>query len=318
MTTNEAPRVSVVLPVHNGGNDLRDAIDSILAQTVVDLDLVVVDDASSDDSLAIARAVSDSRIRVFALDTNRGLAATLNFGIEQAKAPLIARQDQDDVSHPTRLARQLEVLDACPGIVLIGTWARIVRRREDGADELTGLHHHPTTDAELRVRLLWNNPFVHSSVVFRRDAFELAGRYGTDPVANWPEDYDLWVRLAKVGEIANVPEELVTYRQTTGGMSDAYEERIRAGVIRIGSRQLASSTGLEVGDAQLVELVRILNGLPSPRVSPVATLRRVRLFLRVSRNAGRSSLAVQNLRIQGAAKLAIRSLAPRHATIRAK
>lgn len=310
--TGAAPGVSVVLPVYNGAEHLRASIDSILAQTYDDFELVIVDDASTDDSLAVARAVADPRVHIVALGRNGGLAAALNAGIAVAAAPVIARQDQDDLADSRRLERQLAALDQDPGIVLVGTWARIVRPDGAGGWEPAGVHHHPVGDAELRLRLLWNNPFVHSSVAFRRTAFEQAGRYGTDPALNWPEDFDLWVRMAPLGRLANVPEELVTYRQTAGGMSDAHRDRIREGVVRIASRNLAAATDRAPGDPRIQALARVLNSVPTPTTTPIEALQRARTFLRAcsrSAPAGRSALSA--VRARWAAKIVLRSLDPR-------
>ncbi len=214
-----SPRVSVVLPVYNGGEHLHASIESVLHQTMTELELVVVDDGSTDNTLEIATSFADPRISVIALESNVGLAEALNRGIDQAKAGLIARQDSDDVSLPDRLSRQLELFTREDSMVLAGTWASITRSLPGGNQQVVGQHRHPTTDAELRFRLLWNNPFVHSSVVFRRDAFEAAGGYGTDPATSWPEDYDLWSRLMDFGTLANLPEVLVEYRQSPEGIS---------------------------------------------------------------------------------------------------
>jgi hypothetical protein len=305
----------VVLPVYNGAEHLRESIDSILAQTHADLELVIVDDASTDDSLAIARATDDPRVRIVALDRNGGLAAALNAGIDAARAPVIARQDQDDLAAPDRLARQLVVLADDPGTILVGTWARIVRPDGAGGWEASGQHHHPVADDELRLRLLWNNPFVHSSVAFRRAAFEQAGRYRTDPLS-WPEDYDLWVRMAPLGRLANVPAELVTYRQTSGGMSDAYRERISDGVQRIASRNLALVSGLAADDATIVAIARVLNGLPQGKASASEAWHRVRVFLSASHKAAPGgSPRLLAVRGRWAGKLAIRSVAPGWGTL---
>ena len=106
----QSPRVSVVLPVYNGGAHLHASIESVLRQTMTELELVVVDDGSTDNTLEIATSFADPRISVIALESNVGLAEALNRGIDQAKAGLIARQDSDDVSLPDRLSRQLELM----------------------------------------------------------------------------------------------------------------------------------------------------------------------------------------------------------------
>ncbi|MHB1067124.1 MAG: glycosyltransferase family 2 protein [Candidatus Nanopelagicales bacterium] len=309
-----SPVVSVVLPVYNGAEHLRAAIESVLAQDFADIELVVVDDASTDGSLAVAESFADPRITIVALPRNGGLAAALNHGIERARGTLIARQDQDDVSAPTRLSTQVALLAREPETVLVGTWATIVRQRPDGEWVIVGRHQHPTADERLRFRLLWNNPFVHSSVVFRRSAFDSAGGYGTDPEESFPEDYDLWSRLARFGRLANVPEELVTYRESPGAMTKASADRVQAGVLRIACRSLAAATSTDAHDPQVITLARTLNGLPSPPVSLGQAARRVSLFERAASCAcPRVSPRLLVDRARWSGKVLVRSLRPARA-----
>lgn len=307
-----APRVAVVLPIFNGEVHLRESIDSILAQTFVDFELVLVDDASTDSSLKIAREYEDSRIRVLALQENRGLAAALNAGIAYSSAPVIARQDQDDISHPHRLEYQLELLDREPRIVLVGSHARIIALTEKGEWAMNGRLQHPATDQELRLRLLWNNPFVHSSVAFRRTAFEESGGYATQPGLSLPEDYDLWSRMSAYGSLANIPEELVTYRQTMGGMSEVLRDSIREGVVRIATANLAAASGLAPADPRLKDLAMVLNSVPARRASMYLALERMRTFLRAcDRVAPRRTPRLVAVRARWATKILSRSLDPR-------
>jgi len=278
---------------------------------MTDLELVVVDDGSTDNSLKIATSFSDPRITILELGENIGLAAALNRGINRARSAIIARHDQDDISAPDRLERQLRFLDVQPELVLVGTWATIVRASPNGDWEVTGHHRHPTTDAQLRLRLLWNNPFVHSSVTFRRDAFEAAGGYGTDPVNSWPEDYDLWSRMMDYGRLANIPYELVTYRETPGGMSHAYTDRIREGVVRIASRNLGRASGRGPDDETVTAVARCLNSQPMSRVGAGASLRRLSLFSKaVRRTCPHPSFGDLREQTRWSGKLLVRSLMP--------
>ena len=121
--------VSVVLPVYNGAKYLRDAIDSMLAQSYANFELIIIDDGSTDDSINIISAFNDPRIRLYSQE-NQGLAATLNRGITLAKGAYIARQDQDDVSLPNRLSKQAAFLETNPDYGMVGTWASIWERNE--------------------------------------------------------------------------------------------------------------------------------------------------------------------------------------------
>ena len=303
--------MSVVLPMHNGERWAGEAIRSVLAQTVDNLELVIVDDASTDSSLEVASSFTDPRISILELKENVGLAAALNRGIHQTRAGIIARHDQDDISAPDRLEKQLSLLGVQADVVLVGTWATVIRPTLHGDWEVAGHHRHPTTDAELRLRLLWNNPFVHSSAVFRRDAFEAAGGYGTDPVNNWPEDYDLWSRMMHHGHLANVPEELVIYRETAGGMSHAYRDRIAEGVVRIASRNLGQATGRSPDDPTVRAVARSLNSQPTSRVGAAESLQRLSLFSKaVQQTCPRSGIGLVGARLRWSGKLLVRSLAP--------
>ena len=309
---DSSARVSVVLPVFNGAQYLREAIDSVLAQSLQDFELIIVDDASTDDSLAIARSYEAEHVRIVELQSNLGLAAALNAGMATASAPLIARQDQDDISHPRRLQRQVDLLDANPHVILVGAWARIISQNEEGDWVVTGSHRHPVDNDELHLRLLWNNPFVHSAVVFRRESWVAVGGYGDDSLDHFPEDFDLWSRMAALGGLANVGEELLTYRQTVGGMSDAQRERIRNGVLNIARRNLASAAGIDQDDPRIQGLARVLNSVPTATVSPAQAWQRARVLQRaVSAVAPGHAPRLLASRAKWTGKVVARSLDPR-------
>lgn len=302
--------VSVVLPVYNGEACLRDSIDSVLRQENVNLELVIVDDSSGDSSREIVASVSDDRVVVRNLGANAGLANALNVGIDMARGQLIARQDQDDISHPLRLWKQQLYLRANPEVVVLGTWATIVRPSTEGGWVRVGEHRHPTTDDELRVRLLWNNPFVHSSVMMRRETFHSSGGYGTDPLENWPEDYDLWSRMARRGRLANLPESLVEYRETPEGMSRVESARIRRSVSRIAVRNMAQALRRSDVNAELVEIVDTLNGQSGSKTTASGALSRVLIFWRACGSARRGGRGLYWMRLRWSFKLLVRSLRP--------
>jgi hypothetical protein len=214
------PLVSVVLPVFNGADRVGEAVDSILRQTFRDFELIAINDGSTQDDTAsvldaLARANGDDRLRVVHLERNRGLARVLNHGISLARGRYIARQDHDDVSHPRRLEAQVDYLEAHPRCGLLGTRAEIWI-----GDKPTGRYHdHPPDNAALQFELLTGNPFVHSSVMIRNAALDAVGVYSTDDGRQPPEDYELWSRLARQFEVANLPERLVIYREMPQSLS---------------------------------------------------------------------------------------------------
>ncbi len=219
MTT---PAVSVLMGVWNGAPRVREAIESVLAQTMGDLELVVVDDGSTDATASILGSFDDARVRV-TRQSRGGLTSALRSALDLARAPLLARLDADDVALSERLERQRDFLERHPEVGLLGTAAREV----DAAGREIGVVRPPTEDAVLRCALIRHNPFVHSSIMMRRTALEQAGGY--DPSFPVAQDYDLWMRMSRVTRMANLPEALVVRRLLPGRISATRDaERLRA------------------------------------------------------------------------------------------
>jgi len=156
-----SPIVSVILPVYNGLPYLEEALDSVLTQSFRDFELIVINDGSTDGSAAIIENLHDPRIRFFQ-QTNKGLATTLNRAISLARGKYIARQDQDDVSLPTRFERQVAFLDANQEAGMVGTGAEIWV----GNERTNRFLQHPADNAAIKFGLLFDNHFVHSSAIF--------------------------------------------------------------------------------------------------------------------------------------------------------
>jgi GT2 family glycosyltransferase len=211
---SKPPRVSVVMPNHNGGPWLAEAVDSVLAQTLADFELLVIDDGSTDGSpeLLDRYARLDPRVKLIR-QPRRGLTEALNRGLAAARAPLFARLDSDDIARPMRLQRQAAFLDAHPDIGLVGSWARQI----DVNGRPRGERKPRTDPADLARDLERANPFVHSSIMARTGL--LRGLGGYRPVFEAAEDYDLWLRLAEAAEVANLPEFLISYRMHDGAVS---------------------------------------------------------------------------------------------------
>ena len=216
------PAVSVLMGVWNGAPHVREAVESVLSQTVKDLELIVIDDGSTDSTPRMLAAFSDPRLRI-ERRARGGLTRALNAALGLARAPLVARLDADDVARPERLERQLAFLASHPDVGLLGTGALLI----DASGREIGVVRPPTDDAAIRSALIRRNPFVHSSMVVRRSPVERAGGYDeTFPVA---QDYDLWLRASALTHMANLPEPLVVRRLLAGRVSEAREtERLRA------------------------------------------------------------------------------------------
>ncbi|MFO0453460.1 MAG: glycosyltransferase family 2 protein [Pseudomonadota bacterium] len=239
--------MSVVLPVYNGPRYVRLAIDSMLAQSFRDFELIVIDDGSRDTTPEVLSQIGDPRVRVITQE-NRGLPATLNRGIELARGEYVARQDHDDYSRPERLARQVAYLDAHPACALVGTWAEII----EGATATGRVHAHPCENVALKLELLFDNPFVHSSVMLRRAVVTAGGGYCTDRDRQPPEDYELWSRIVRKHEVANLPEMLHTYREVPGSMSRLGPAPFRTRLVRLAAENLAWWSGRSAGHPQAI------------------------------------------------------------------
>ena len=209
------------MPVYNAVRHLDAAIASIRAQTLAELELIVVDDGSTDDSadLLARHAAADPRISVLRIP-HAGVATALNHGINAARAPLIARMDGDDEALPDRLERQMAFLSARPDVVVLGTGLEVIDLQGRPIET-----NPPITDpADIHELLLLGNCLAHPTVMMRRDAVLAAGGYR--PAFTAAEDYDLWLRLSERHALANLPDRLLRYR-THGGQATARHWRVR-------------------------------------------------------------------------------------------
>ena len=214
--------VSVLMSVRNGAPWVRAAVESLLAQTLADLEVIVIDDGSTDTTPDVLASLRDPRLVVERLE-HAGLTRSLNRALARATAPLVARLDADDVALPERFALQRAYLDAHPDVGLLGTGAREV----DVSGREVAVVRPPADDAAIRRALIRANPFVHSSVMMRRTVLDQAGGYDESlPVA---QDYDLWMRMSRLTRLANLPEPLVIRRLTPGRVSATRDDdRLRA------------------------------------------------------------------------------------------
>jgi glycosyltransferase involved in cell wall biosynthesis len=258
MTTKQPkPKVSVLLPVYNGEPYLKAAIESILNQTFRDFELIIIDDGSKDRSKEIISQFKDKRIR-WQSQPNAGLASTLNKAMKLAHGDYLARQDQDDLSLPERLAKQVDFLDKHPNIGVVGTASKVWI--EDKPTEQT--LKHPSQNPEIQFNLLFDTPFVHSSVTIRRSTLDKVGLYTTDPKRQPPEDYELWSRLGRSCQLANLPDTLHIYRETKGSMSRVGPCPFVDKVVTISQENIASTLKRPFSDPVVATLAECYHRKP--------------------------------------------------------
>ncbi|HEU5264359.1 MAG TPA: glycosyltransferase, partial [Gaiellaceae bacterium] len=231
---SKTPLVTVLVAVHDGESYLRTALESVLRQTVADLELVVVDDGSTDGTPDVLAQIRDSRLHVLRNDEQLGLATSLNRGLDEARGRYVARLDADDVALPRRLERQLTRIRGTPGTVVLGSSVCAV----DDAGTPGVVHAMPATSTAVRWHLLFSSPFFHPTVLVDREHLDRRGlRY--DPSFLESEDYDLWVRTLAAGEGANLSEPLVLYREHAGQASQARRALQRAHQLDVARREIA-------------------------------------------------------------------------------
>lgn len=250
------PLVSVILPVYNGLPYLEEAVNSVLSQSFRNFELIIVNDGSTDGSELVIENFTDKRIHLFQQE-NRGLAVTLNRAISLSRGKYIARQDQDDVSFPFRFERQVQFLDANQDVGMVGAGAEIWV----GHNRTNRLLSHPAENAVLKFELLFDNHFVHSSVMIRRSVFDNIGCYSEVASRQPPEDYELWSRVMKEYKLANLPDVLVAYREVVGSMSRTGQSPFLRNLITISSENIAWASGHSVEEAKVIALSKLIHGV---------------------------------------------------------
>lgn len=200
-----APRVTVLTTLYNKGPFVEDALRSILNSTFTDLEMLVVDDASTDDGPDRVKQFADPRIRFLASTENTGRAAAANRGYDAARGEFVAVLDADDVAHPERLARQVAFMDAHPEVGVCGSYAQTFGTRDHIAK-------WPVTDEEARGLLLFQDPLLYGSAMIRRSVLE---EHGVRCLSHWRTpgmDYLFLLSIARHARTATIPEALMYYR----------------------------------------------------------------------------------------------------------
>ena len=224
-------KVSVIIPIFNGEKYLEAAIDSILKQTFNNYELLLIDDGSTDKTLKIISTYKDKRIRLLKNDHNMGLAVTRNRGIDESKGEYIAWLDCDDISLPTRLEKQVTVLDENPDIGLCGTWVKTI------GGESGSIWKYPVEPDFLRSTMIFYNPLATSSIMLKKK-FLIEHNLRFDLLFPPAEDYDLWERLSNICKITNVPKVLTLHRTHSAQISCLMAEKQKKSAWKVQERQI--------------------------------------------------------------------------------
>ncbi len=236
------PKLSVIVPTYKGARFIGETLASILGQTFSDLEVLVIDDASPDNTVDVVSAIKDSRIRLIRNESNLGVAHTRNKAAALARGQYITPHDQDDLSEPTRFEKQIALLEANPTINVVGSWVRTF----GDSDEVW---QYPVHVEDLKCRFLFGCEIAHTSAVVRASAVPvLSNLY--DPDVALCSDYELFSRMSLIGGVANIPEPLVRYRRHKDALSNTASAAM-ARCARTIHIRLLSQLNLSPTDAEL-------------------------------------------------------------------
>jgi glycosyltransferase involved in cell wall biosynthesis len=195
--------LSVILPVYNAEAYILSSINSILQQSYSEFELIVIDDASTDNTVHIIESLHDERIKLIKKPVNTGYTDSLNMALECAAGKFIARMDADDTAHPNRLAKQVEYMESNTDCVLCGSFVKLIPENN--------IHTYPVQHDEILEQLFFSNAFAHPSVIIRKSVLD-RNKLRYDKTFEPTEDYELWSRLAVLGKVHNLNQTYLNYR----------------------------------------------------------------------------------------------------------
>lgn len=239
------PQISVIMPFYNAERFIGESIESILAQTFSDFELIAIDDGSADTSAEIVRSymARDKRIILLRNEQNLGIARTRNRGIHVARGQFIAFMDADDYSAPERLERQLEFFRQHPEVDICGSFYTAFEG--EGSRDSGECCQRPTSPDEIRLSIFFLDPLGMPTVMLRSDTFKRAGHLFQTCAA---EDYQLWADLSDRLTMANIPESLVYYRCWEEQISTRRHEQLVASALEVQCGLLERRLGIRLSD----------------------------------------------------------------------
>tara|TARA_B100000700_G_scaffold331802_1_gene469079 strand:+ start:25056 stop:26132 length:1077 start_codon:yes stop_codon:yes gene_type:complete len=254
--TTTPPKVTVLMPVFNGEKYIEEAIESILKQTFTDFELLIIDDNSTDKSMEIISTFKDKRLRIKKNHQNKGLAKTLNFGLNVARGKYIARMDQDDISYSSRLEKQVEVMDRSSEFGLVSTNCYQINSKGDL--QKNTILKNVIKGKEVEWYLLWGNPIVHPSVMFRTELIKSLNGY-PETFKFHVEDYVLWNRLIGEKSIVILDEPLLLLRKHNFNATEVDSETHIQELVMVMQQLLDKRVGYE----PLQESIHLIGKLPN-------------------------------------------------------
>ena len=286
--------VSVVLTVFNKSQFIRETTESVLSQTFRNFELIIVDDASTDNSISQIDDLLDSRIQLYSLDVNMGVEFARNFGAKLAKSNFLVFLDGDDLFAPTKLEKQVQLFESRPELAICGTWALHVS--ESGHN--LGDFRPPVHNDQIKYSLHFENPFINSSVMVRRELFESADGFLEGMDKGFAEDYELWLRLTELGQAHNLPSMLTVYRDSKNGRSQNHRSNPTESSKEIRRKYLQTKLGSSYDRNLINNLLNIMDHtIATPRIS-LSDIRMVNAYYSEIENRISENLDIKQIKYQ--------------------
>lgn len=218
------PLVSVIIPCHNAEKFAEISITSIINQSYQNLEIILIDDCSSDSTLRVLNclAQSDARVYVVKNQSNLKIAGTLNKGLQLATGKYIARMDADDISYQERIKKQVDFLERNADVGMCGSAITLI----DDLGNINGKIEYPSDTETIKAELLFGCPFIHPSVMIRKSVFESLEPYMENIIVG--QDYELWLRIANKFKVSNIAEPLLYYRWHGNNISSNNSQKVYA------------------------------------------------------------------------------------------
>jgi glycosyltransferase involved in cell wall biosynthesis len=236
-------KVSVIMPVYNAKDYIEDTIDSILRQTFEDFEFLIIDDCSTDESYELMSKYSDDRIKLFRNDENLGYIKTLNLLLKIVRGEYVVRQDNDDISLPSRIEKQVEFMESNLDVGVCGSNALLF-------GNLNKKTFMPTTDIDCKVYMIFNNPVLHPTSIIRKSVLNKFGQNVYDGNFMPAEDFYLWLQISKFSKIVNLPDTLIKYRVHSNNTSSLNKQLQISKLLLIRSDVLKHILGVELSERE--------------------------------------------------------------------
>jgi len=251
--------ISVIMAVFNGEKYISEAIDSILCQTYLKFEFIIINDCSNDQTYAILESYEkkDARLIIYRNNKNLGLTKSLNIGLKLSKGKYIARMDADDISHPTRFAKQVSFMGKHPETGILGTAYEVI----DEEGKLIHCSSQPTEDEGIRWQTLFHNSFCHPSIIVRKSILDQNNiRYGN---LHYAQDYKFTSQILEYSKGANLPEFLIQWRSSSTQISSRKKEDQQRAANKISKENIALLMDREFLTIEEVQKLRNLYYLKS-------------------------------------------------------